>query len=68
MYARGWRCAWGLKNMQRRARQVNGELHIDSRSDAGAMIELAVPIRQQTAPVEGQAVRGKLQQEAAIDG
>lgn len=37
---------WGLKNMQRRAGQANGALHIHSKPGAGAEIELLVPVRE----------------------
>jgi signal transduction histidine kinase len=36
---------WGLKNMQRRATQLHGELRIDSRPGRGAVIDLTIPLR-----------------------
>ncbi len=46
---------WGLKNMQRRASQVNGRLHIDSRPGVGTVIELTVPLHRHTASQEAPA-------------
>ena len=41
---------WGLRNMQRRAEQLGAALHIRSQPGAVTVVDLAIPLRAESAP------------------